>query len=87
MAIAIKEGVKGVEKLLLGAILTREELHVIDQQAIRLAETATKLYQLPMLDGGDKLIRKLFRGNINDLGTFLFLHDSVPDCVKQMGFP
>ena len=49
-----------MKELLLRTILTRKELNVINQQAVSLAEAATELHELTMLNGRDKLIRKLF---------------------------
>jgi hypothetical protein len=87
LAVAIEQGVEGVEEFFLGTILPGEKLDVIDQKAVRLAETAPELDQFTMLNGRDELIRKLFGGNINNLGPLLFLHDPVTDCMEQMGFP
>ena len=76
-----------MEKLLLGAILTREELHVVDQKTIGLTEATAKFDQFPMLDGGNELIGELFRGHVDDFGAFFLLHDPMADRMEQVGLP
>ena len=87
MAISIKEGVKGVEKLLLGAILTREELHVVDQKTIGLTKATAKFDQFPMLDRRNELIGELFRGHVNDFSALFLLHDPMSNRMEQVGLP
>ena len=87
LAVAIEQGVERVEEFLLGTVLPREKLDVINQKAVGLAETTTEFDQFAVLNGRDELIRKLFGGNINNLGPLLFLHDSMTDRMKQVGFP
>ena len=86
LAVAVEQGVEGVEELFLGTILAGEELDVIDQQGVRLAEAPAELHQLSVLDGRNELVGELLGGHINDLGALLLLHDAVADGMQEVGF-
>lgn len=83
---AVEECVEGVEEFFLGAFFAGEELDVIDEEGIGLAEAFAEFGQFSVLDGGDELVGELFGGDVNDAGAGVFLEHAVADGVHEVGF-
>src|ERR1044071_4095415 len=81
---AIEEGVEGVEKLFLRALLASEKLDVIDQKQVRLSIAFAKLNQIVVLNCVDKLVDKKFARKVHHLRVFLFHPNVLTDRLHQM---
>ena len=79
------EGVEGMEELLLGLLLTGDELDIVHQQQIRLAVLVLELRLTAGLDGGDQLVGEFVALDVDDLGVGILLADAVGDGVQQVG--
>ncbi len=77
--------VEGVKKLFLGALFAGQELDVIDQQQIDIAEALTEAGHAVMLDAVDQLIGELLAGNVADRKVGAVLLHLVPDGLHQVG--
>ena len=80
----VVQRVEGVEKFLLRALLARKELDVVDQQHVRLAVGLAELLHRGRLDGRDRLIRKLFTVDVNNVEIRVVFLDLNFDGVQQM---
>ena len=74
-----------MEELLFGAVLSGQELHVVDEQHVDGSVLVPELAHLRCLDGGDHLVHELLRGEVGDpllreAPTYL-----VADGVHEMG--
>ena len=79
------ELVEGVEEFLLGGFLAGDELHIVDEEQIRLPVLAAKLNVLAGLDGGNQFVCKLVALDIHHVGVGIVPADAVGDGVEQMG--
>ncbi len=80
------EGVEGVEELLLGALLAGEELDVVDEEDVDVAELVAEAGHLVVADGVDHLVGELFAGDVGDGGVGLAAFHVVSDGVHEVGF-
>ena len=56
--------VEGVEELLLGPRLALEELDVVDQQHVDVAEAGLEVSMLPPLSSAEELVRERLAGRV-----------------------
>ena len=56
-----------MEELFLRALLVGEELNVVDEQHINLAEARTERLSAALLNARDELIRERFTGDVKHL--------------------
>ncbi len=82
---ALVQGVEGVEELLLGALLAGEELDVVDEQHVHVAEAVAEAGHLVVADGVDHLVGELLAGDVADGGVRLAALHVVADGVHQVG--
>src|SRR5436190_2011228 len=61
----VEQGVEGVEKFLLRALLASEKLDVVDQEQVRLSIAFAKLNQIVVLNGVDKFVDKKFARKVH----------------------
>jgi hypothetical protein len=66
LLVGIAQRVERVEELLLGALLARQELHVVHQQHVHAAVLVAERQRLAVLDGVDHLVREALRRDIED---------------------
>ncbi len=83
---ALVEGVEGVEELLLGALFAGEELDVVDEQDVDVAELVAEAGHLVVADGVDHLVGELFAGDVGDGGVGLAAFHVMSDGVHEVGF-
>ena len=74
-----------MEELLLGALLAGEELNVVDEQDVDVAELVAERGHLVVADGVDHLVGELFAGDVADGGVGLAALYVVADGVHEMG--
>ena len=77
--------VEGMEELLLGALLLREELDVVDEQHVDVAKLVAEAGHLVVAQRVDHLVGELLAGDIADGGLRLAALDLVADGLHQMG--
>ncbi len=82
---AVKEGVEGVKKLLLGAILARKKLDVVDEQGIQLTVALLEVVDGVMLQGAHHVHDEAFGAHIEHLGIGIALEDGVAHRLHEMG--
>ena len=61
LAALIDEGIKGMEKFLLGRIAAADELNVIDHQNINRAELILEIHGILLAQGAHKSVHEFFR--------------------------
>ncbi len=81
------QSVEGVEKLFLRGFLSLQEVHVIDQQEITLAETPAKLVGGTSLNGVDVLVGKLFRAHVENSQRRISLQKFMRDGLHEVSLP
>ena len=82
---ALVQRVEGVEELLLRALLAGEELDVVDQQHVDVAEPVAEAGHLVVADGVDHLVGELLTGDVADGGVRLAALHVVADGMHQVG--
>ena len=79
------QGVEGVEELLLGPGLAREELDVVDEQDVGVAVGALEPFERPRSEGADEVVReRLGRGVANRGSAAEHVH-IVADRMEEVG--
>src|ERR1700676_4015453 len=66
LLVDLVQGVEGVEELLRGTVLAREELNVVDQEDVHGAVLVTELAHASGGDRADHLVGELFGCQVND---------------------
>ena len=84
LAAAFVERVEGVEELLLHRLLALEEMHVVDEEEVGLAEAAAKVGGGAILNGGDELVGELLGADEGDSGVGLSRDDLVRDGLHEV---
>jgi len=79
------QGVEGVEELFLGGLLALQELHVVDEKEVGLAESTTELVRGAVLNRGDELVGELLGADEGDAGVGLPLEELVRDGLHEVG--
>src|SRR4029077_4783152 len=87
LAAGLVEGVEGVEELLLGTELVGQELDVVDEQNVGVAEALAEATALAAADGADELARELLDRHVTDGQAVVELLNVVADRVKQVRLP
>src|SRR6187455_1391358 len=82
---SVEERVEGVEELLLRTLLAGEELHVVDQEHVRLAVALAELHQRRVLNSVDEVVRELLAGDIEHPRALLLTCDVVADRLHEVG--
>ncbi len=82
--VPLVQGVEGMEKFLLDALLAGEELDVINEQDVRLAVFFAEAHELVVLNAVDVFVGEFFRRNIRHARALPAARDVLPDGVKQM---
>ena len=77
--------IEGVKKLFLGALFAGEELNVIDQKQIDIAEALTEAGHAVMLDAVNELVGELLAGNITDRKVRAVSLHLMPNGLHQVG--
>ena len=85
LLVGLVQGVEGVEELLLGALLARDELDIVHQQHVGLPVLVPELLGGAGPDGGDDLVGELFTGNVDNVEIRMVLADLDLDGVQQVG--
>ena len=80
------ELVEGMEELLLGRLLTGDELDIIDEEQIGFPIFIAEFDVPATLDGGDQLIGELVTLDVDNIGIGIDLSDAVGYGVQQVGF-
>ena len=81
---ALVQGVESMEELLLNAFLAGQELHVVDEQDVRLAMFAAEADQLIVLNGLDVFVGEFFGRKIRDARAFFGAGNVLANGVQQM---
>src|SRR3990170_4838046 len=81
-AVAV-EVVKGVEELLLGSLLSRQKLNVVDKKKLKRAVAAAELVAAAMGDGCHEVVGELLRSDV--LGITLAGSSVQGDGLQEMG--
>ncbi len=79
------ERIEGVEELFLGALFAGEELDVVDQEDVDVAELVAEAGHLVVADGVDHLVGEFFTGDVGDGGVRLAAFYVVADGVHEVG--
>ena len=82
---ALVQRVEGVEELFLRALLAGEELDVVDEQHVDVAELVAEAGHLVVADRVDHLVGELFAGDVADGGMGLAALHVVADGVHEVG--
>ena len=82
---AFEKGIEGVEELLLGALLTGEELDVVDQQCVHRAVEALEFVDGVELQGLHHVRDETFRMQVDHLGVRVLLQQVVAHRMHQVG--
>ena len=77
--------VERVEELLLGPLLVRDELDVVDEEQVDPAVAGAELVDLALLDRGDELVGELLARRVDDALARELGDDLVADGVHQVG--
>jgi hypothetical protein len=80
----IVEGVKGVEKRFLGLVFTLQELDIVNQENIDVPILSLKKRSSVVLDGINKVVGELFRGNVANLDFWVKVQRVVTDRVQKV---
>ena len=83
---ALVQRVEGVEELLLGALLAGQELDVVDEQHVHVAELVAEAGHLVVAHGVDHLVGELLARDVADGGLRLAALHVVADGMHQVGF-
>ena len=84
LAPAVVEGVEGVEELLLGAGLALEELDVVDEQHVDVAEAALKHLGAAFAERAEELVREGLAGRRADGQRRVVADEEVGDRAEQV---
>ena len=79
------DGIERVEELLLGALLVRDELDVVDQQQVDPTVARPEFVDLALLDARDELVGELLGRRVHDALAREAGDDLVADRVHQVG--
>ena len=82
----IIEGVERMKELFLRTLLAFQELDVVDQQEVHLPVPSAEVGGCSLLDGGNKVIRELFAGDVCDPHGGVGQKHLVPDRVHEVSF-
>src|SRR6185312_4635491 len=85
LAARLIQRVEGVKELLLSALLSLQEVHIVDEKEISFAITAPELVVGPGLDCVDHFVSELFGSNEGDACGRIALVDGVPYGLHEMG--
>ena len=77
--------VEGMEKLLLRALLARDELHVVQQQQVDHAVFVAEGLHVALLNGGDQLVGEVLALDVDDAELGVRAPQHVRDRVHQVG--
>ncbi|CAB4632033.1 unannotated protein [freshwater metagenome] len=80
----IVEGVKGVEKGLLGLVFTLQELDIVNQKDVNIPIFSLEERSSVVLNGINKVVGELFRGNVSDLDLGVKIQGVVADGVQKV---
>ena len=78
--------VEGVKELFLGALFLSEELDVVDQQDVDIAELVAKAGHLVVAQRVDHLVGELLAGDVADGSLRKALFYFMPNSLHQVGF-
>ena len=81
----VDQGVESVEELLLGGLLTPDELDVVDHQHVGRAEQLLEPQGVPAAQRLDELIHELLGGQVHHLARGVLAADLPGDGVHQVG--
>ena len=82
----IVQGIKGMEELLLGALLAGDELDVVHQQHVRRPVFLAEALGVALPDGSDDLIGELLTVHIHNIKVRVVLLDLHLNGVEQVRF-
>src|SRR6185437_4141159 len=85
LAASFIQRVESVKELLLSALLSLQEVHIVDEKEISFAITAPELVVGPSLDCVDHFVGELFSSNEGDACGRVALVDGVPYGLHEMG--
>ncbi len=75
---------EGVEELLLGALAARQQLHVVEDEDVDLAEALLELPHAVASQRRDEVVHERLGGQVGDARERVALEDLVPDRVGEM---
>ena len=81
------EGIKDVKEFSLGALLSGNELDIVDKEDVHATKTVSKLVHPLVTDGIDELIGEVLRGEVTDrrgVGNDILVEDEVADSVEKV---
>jgi len=81
------EGVERVKELLLHRLLPLEEVNVVDEEEVRLAEPAAEIGRGAVLNRGHELVGELLGADEGDSSLWLPEQDLVRDGLHEVGLP
>src|SRR6266545_3972040 len=84
---SLVEVVERVEELLLGALLARDELDIVDQEEIDVAVFAAELGGAIVADRVDQFVGEALRGEIEQAQRGVEAADLVADGVQEVSLP
>ena len=85
LAAAVVEGVEGVEELLLGLRLALEELDVVDEQHVDVAEARLEAVGLPVRERAEELVGEGLAGGAADGEPGVVGEQEARDRAEQVG--
>ena len=85
LAAEVVQRVEGVEELLLGLGLGREELDVVDEQDVGVAVAALEAVHVAALQGGEELVGEGLDRRVADGEAGAVGEDVVADRVQEVG--
>lgn len=86
MALALLDGIEGVEEFFLSGVLARKKLNVIDKEGLGRAVFHLEVSGVLAADAGDDFVGEGFGGGIDDLGGGVNAEQFVTDGLHEVGF-
>lgn len=84
--VAVEEGVEGVEEFFLRAFFACEEVDVVDEEDVGLAEAFTEADDGVGLEGLDEEVGEFLAGDVDDAGLGATGGDVPADGLHEVGF-
>ena len=86
LLVRLMQRIEGMEELFLSSFAAGQELRIVQNEQVHLAEAVLEIRHLVLSQRGDQIVDERFAGEISDLGSRIFLENPMPDGIDQMGF-
>jgi len=80
------DGVEGVEELFLGCAFAREEVDVVDDEEVEVADLAAEGVELVVAEGEEEFIGEFFAGEVDPVFCGVMVEEAFAEALEEVCF-